>query len=605
MSTLTRVITYIKPYRWRLLGMFGCMLGIAALGFITIGSLQPVMALLFPPVSGNISLFPPSIENLHIPVILQIESYATNHRWQVFYICCVILVCAGFLRFLFAYGQEFLIQNIGERVMLDIRKELYAHIHTLSLRYFTQKDTGTQMAHLTTDIEIIGSRFMLGCGDIAKEPLIMISLLALMFIQNWKLAIISLVFFPLISYPLIRFGKSVRNQSRILQEERAHLNKLLHETITGIRIVKAFGMEYYENERFLKKVKTLFSTSIRIIRISALSSPLTEFFGVIGIVGTLVIASYFVYRKELTVDQFGTFIVALVSFYQPIKRVSSANNNAQIGLAGAERVFKTLDTPTDIKESLKPISLNRPQKDIQFHHVYFEYDYKVPVLQDINLVLPLNKVIAIVGPSGAGKTTLVNLLPRFYDTTSGSIMIDGMDIKEVSLKSLRDQMGIVTQDTILFDDTIFNNIAYGRPDFDIEKVYDAARIAHADEFIRQLPKGYETEIGERGVKLSGGQKQRLTIARAILKNPSILIFDEATSSLDAESERLVQDALEKLMQNRTTVIIAHRLSTILRADIILVLDRGRLVEQGTHRVLIDNNGVYTKLYQTQFAAGSG
>ncbi len=600
MSTFNRLLNYVKVYRWRIAGAVCCMVGISITNFVTIGSLQPVTALLFSKETGSNNLFPQSVMNLHLSIITTIQNHALAYRWQTFLICCAILVSAGFLRFLFSYGQEFLIQSISEFVMLDIRKELYAHLHTLSLKYFTQKDTGTQMARMTFDVDVIGKSFVSGCGDIAKQPLLLISLLGVMLITQWKLTIVTLISFPLISYPLISFGKKVRKKSRGLQEQRAQMNKLLHETITGIRIVKAFGMEEYEKERFMKKIKDLFHTSVQIVRINALSSPLTEFLGVLGVVGTLLIAAYFVHTGELTIGEFSPFIVALVSFYQPIKGLSSANNGVQQGMAGAERVFQLLDTATDVKESPTATALSQPKNEIQFHQVCFEYDPKVPVLHDINLTLPLNKVIAIVGPSGAGKTTLVNLLPRFYDTTSGYISIDGINIKEVTLKSLRDQMGIVTQDTILFDDTIFSNIAYGHPDFDKEKVYAAARIAHADEFIRKLPKGYDTVVGERGVKLSGGQKQRITIARAILKNPPILIFDEATSSLDAESERLVQDALEKLMLNRTTFVIAHRLSTILRADIVLVLDHGRLVEQGTHKELIEKQGVYYKLYQTQF-----
>ena len=590
------------------------MIVLAILNTVLVAMLQPVIDLMYPGADGKYHFLPKSIKSPnyeyfpwlqqfltgHYQDFMNFENYIITHRWQVFVSICVSLLVIGLMKFMFTYAQQFLIESLSERLMLDIRTQLYEHMHTLSLRYFSSKDTGTLMSRITFDVECIGRSMVNGIGEMIKEPLVMVGLVVLMFSVNWKLSLVTALFFPLVVLPLVKIGKKIRGSSRKLLDEKAQLNKLLLETITGIRIVKAFGMEDYEMKRFRKKTGDLFATTMRIIRYSALSSPLTEFIGVIGVVGTLMIAAYFIKTSELTAGQFTSFMAAMLMFYQPFKRLTNANNQFQSGMAGAERVFLLLDTPTDVKDPVTPKPVERPKNEIWFENVDFFYDETHPVLQHINLHLPINKVIAVVGPSGAGKTTLMNLIPRFYDPTGGNIYIDGINLKDYSLKQLRGQMGIVTQETILFDDTIFNNIAYGHPDYDEEKVRQAAKIAHADDFIRQLPEGYNTKIGERGVKLSGGQKQRITIARAVLKNPSILIFDEATSSLDAESERLVQDALDKLMLNRTTFVIAHRLTTILRADIILVLEKGKLVEQGTHQELIQKEGLYQRLYQTQF-----
>jgi subfamily B ATP-binding cassette protein MsbA len=601
MSTNARLLSYLRPYRKRIVMVGVCMVVLAILNALTIGLLQPLIDLLFPPANGHISLVPEFVAKQHYSWVQMAETYAVNNRIFVFKLFCAFLLVAAFFRFIFTYIQQYLMEFLAEKVMLDIRTRIYSHMHTLSLKYYTSRDTGSLMSRLTVDVEVIGRALVFGLGEMAKEPLVMLSLLFLMFSNQWKLSLIVLVFFPLVVYPLIRFGQKIKHQSRKLQEEQAQLYKLLNETISGIRIVKAFGMEDYERKRFSKRIGEIFKATVKIIRFSALSSPLTEFLGVVGIVAVLAVAAWFVALGDLTVGKFSTFLVALFSFYQPLKRLSAANNQYQKGMGGAERVFQLLDTPPDVVEKPNAPQLPLPRKEIKFDHVTFSYDGEAPVLEDISVTFPLNKVIAIVGPSGAGKTTLVNLLPRFYEVSQGSISIDGKDIRDVTIHSLRDKMGIVTQETILFDDTIYNNIAYGRPDYSEEKVYAAAKIANADDFIRQLPEGYQTLVGERGVKLSGGQKQRLTIARAVLKNPPILILDEATSSLDAESERLVQDALDKLMVNRTTFVIAHRLSTILNADIIVVLEKGKLVEMGTHAELVEKKGLYWRLYQTQFA----
>jgi subfamily B ATP-binding cassette protein MsbA len=358
-------------------------------------------------------------------------------------------------------------------------------------------------------------------------------------------------------------------------------------------------MEEYEKGRYREASDQVFRSFMRIWRVDALTSPVLEVLGGIGIILAFGVGGILVMSKSLTPGAFMAFLGALGSLYQPVRRIGQINNVVQRGMAGMARVFELMDTQPEILDRTDAVTLGRMQEEIQFHDVSFGYEPDRPVFQGIGFTAKLGEIVAIVGSSGAGKTTLVNLIPRFYDPTAGLITIDGVDIRRVTIRSLRDQMGIVTQDTILFDDTVFNNIAYGRREVPRERVAEAARVANAEEFILALPDGYQTRIGERGVRLSGGQKQRLAIARAILKNPPILILDEATSALDIESERLVQEALDRLMENRTTFVIAHRLSTIIKADTILVLDEGRLIEQGTHTHLMANGGVYCRLYQSQ------
>jgi subfamily B ATP-binding cassette protein MsbA len=432
-----------------------------------------------------------------------------------------------------------------------------------------------------------------------REPLNIIALIALLFLIKWQLALLSLLVLPVAILPIAKFGAKIRRRGTRVQEWRARLNTILQETVSGVRIVKAFGMEEYEKRRYWDASDQVFTSIMRIWRVDALTSPVLEVLGSVGIIVAVWVGGYLVFTRSLTPGAFMAFLGALVSLYQPVKRISQINNIIQKGMAGAARVFELLDLRSEVTERPDAEVLGRMQEGVQFHNVSFAYGSDRVVLQGVSFSAKLGEIVAIVGSSGAGKTTLVNLVPRFYDPISGMITIDGREISRVTIRSLREQMGIVTQDTILFDDTVFNNIAYGQREVAPDRVVEAARIANAEQFIEALPEGYETRIGERGVRLSGGQKQRIAIARAILKNPPLLILDEATSALDAESEWLVQEALDRLMENRTTFVIAHRLSTIIRADRILVLDAGRLVEQGTHAELMARGGVYSRLYQSQ------
>jgi subfamily B ATP-binding cassette protein MsbA len=489
---------------------------------------------------------------------------------------------------------------VAEHVMMDVRNDLYAVVHTLSLGFFSRRPTGEIMARLTLDVNLLGETVIVALSQALREPFHILSFGALLFLLHWQLALLCVLVLPLTFVPIAKFGKKIRHRGLQVQERRAELNTILQEALTGIRIVKAFVAEEYERLRFNRKNREAFRASVRIARVDALSSPVLEVLGGIGIMGIVVLGSFLVLRQIVSLGEFLVFVGALVSMFQPIKRLGGLNNTIQRGMAGVKRVFELMDTRPDLLEAPDALPLPPVRGAVAFRGVSFAYDGAQPVLQNLSFEARPGELVAVVGSSGAGKSTLVNLIPRFYDPTAGRVEIDGTDVRRVTFRSLREQIGIVTQEIILFDDTVYNNIAYGQWGVAPERVREAARIAHAAEFIERLPQGYETRIGERGVRLSGGEKQRIAIARAVLRDPPILILDEATSALDAESERLVQDALDRLMKGRTTFVIAHRLSTIIRADKILVLEQGEIVETGTHQQLLEARGVYCRLYQKQF-----
>ncbi|MFQ5962046.1 MAG: ABC transporter ATP-binding protein, partial [Candidatus Methylomirabilales bacterium] len=474
--------------------------------------------------------------------------------------------------------------------------------HTLSLGYFSRSSTGELMARLTLDVNLLGQTVIGGFTQALREPFNILSFGTLLFLIHWQLALLSVLIVPLAAIPIAKFGQKMRHRGLQVQERWAELNTVIHEALTGVRIIKAFVAEGHEQRRFSRKNRESFRAQIRTIRVNALSSPVLELLGSIGILGIVTLGSYLVLRQILSLGGFLAFLAALISMWQPVKRLGGLNNDIQRGMAAAKRVFELMDTKPDLLEASDASPLPAVRGEVAFWGVSFAYDGAQSVLRDVTFEAQPGEVVAIVGPSGAGKSTLVNLIPRFYDPTVGRVEIDGTDVRRVTFRSLRGQMGMVTQEIILFDDTLYNNIAYGQSDIDPERVRNAARIAHAAEFIERLPEGYETRIGERGVRLSGGEKQRIAIARAVLRDPPILILDEATSSLDAESERLVQEALDHLMKGRTTFVVAHRLSTIIRADKILVLDQGKIVETGAHQELLEARGVYYRLYQKQLQA---
>jgi ATP-binding cassette, subfamily B, bacterial MsbA len=501
-----------------------------------------------------------------------------------------------------SYFSTYLMTDVGQRVVRDIRDRLFRHILDQSAAFFGQRTTGQLMSRITNDVNQVQQAVSETIGDLIREGLSAVGYAGAMFYFEWRLALVSMVGAPIVVYPLVRLGQRVRRSTRRSQEHLEHLSHITAEAFTGHRIVKAFGAEAHEARRFSDASNRLYRTNLKVTSTVSLLPPIMEFLGGLAIVGLLWYGRHQIAAHATTPGDFLAFIFAAFMLYTPVKRLSRVNANLQQAIAAATRIFEVLDTHSEVHERPTARPLAPLTRAIEFHDVSFAYDDgagKV-VLRNISFSARAGQVIAIVGLSGAGKTTLVNLLPRFYDVTGGAILIDGVDIRDVTLKSLREQIGIVTQETVLFDDTIANNIAYGRPGAHPQAIEAAARAAHAHEFIQDLPAKYETRIGERGHKLSGGERQRLAIARALLKDSPILILDEATSSLDAHSELLVQDALANLMRNRTAFVIAHRLSTVRRADAIIALERGRVAEIGRHEELLAKQaGVYAKLYALQ------
>lgn len=502
------------------------------------------------------------------------------------------------------YGQAVLMSSIGLRIVTNLRNQLYEQIQKQSLSFFADHPTGLLMSRITNDVQSVQTASAEAITALVKDTFMLIGLIGVIFYTDWKLALIAIVVFPLTIYPIAWFGKKMRKVTTSTQITMGTLNSLLQETISGTRIVKAFGMEKYESNRFAAENEKLFKYNMKAVSVNAISSPLMDFLGGLGIAAVIFYGGYNVVHGNSTPGTFFSFIAALLMLYEPVKRLTNINNTINQGIAGADRIFSIIDRVPDIKDKPGAVVLPPISKSIDMKSVTFCYE-KTPVLKNINLSIKAGEVVAFVGMSGGGKTSLVNLIPRFYDVTQGRVLIDGHDIRDVTLKSLRGQIAIVTQQTILFNDTVRNNIAYGDIERTEEDITNAARAANAHDFIMKMPKGYDTNIGELGAKLSGGEKQRLSIARAILKNAPILILDEATSSLDTEAEIEVQDALDNLMKGRTTLVIAHRLFTIRNADRIIALVNGEIVEEGNHESLMAKKGEYFRLYNLQFKDEEG
>ncbi len=501
-----------------------------------------------------------------------------------------------------SYFSTYLMTDVGQRVVRDIRNNLFRHILNQSAAFFARRTSGQLMSRITNDVNQVQQAVSETIGDLIREGLSAVGFAGAMFYWEWRLALVSMVGAPIVVYPLVRLGQRVRRSTRRGQEHLEHLSHLTAEAFTGHRIVKAFGAEGQEADRFAGASHLLYRTTLKVTSTLAVLPPLMEFLGGIAIVGLMWYGRERIGTGQLNEGQFLAFIFAAFMLYTPVKRLSRVNANLQQAIAAATRIFEILDTHSEVLERPNARQIAGLTRGVEFRDVSFAYDdgAEKSVLKNVSFSARTGQMIAIVGLSGAGKTTLVNLLPRFYDVTGGAILMDGADVRDLTLASLRKQIGIVTQDTVLFDDTIAGNIAYGAATASAAAIEEAARAAHAHEFIQALPQKYETRIGERGQRLSGGQRQRLAIARALLKNSPILILDEATSSLDAESELLVQDALTNLMRNRTAFVIAHRLSTVRRADAIIALERGRVAEIGRHdELLAKPAGVYAKLYALQ------
>ena len=510
----------------------------------------------------------------------------------------IIIITFGF-RSLCNFGHIYLMEYVGQRIVQDLRNTLNAHLQSLSLSFFQRHPTGTLISRVTNDTLLVRQALTQATASMMRDATTLIVLVTVAFFKDWVLASIAFIAFPATIWPLMRIYQKVRRLSRKGQGSLGYLSALLQETIQGTRVVKAFGMEGYERQRFATENHRLYKHAIRAGRLKAFVPSMVELLAACGIAGVVWYGGTSVIEGERTQGGFVAFLTAMLLIYQPFKHLTRTNTAVQNGLAGAERLFEVLDEQSDIQERPQARALSRLRNSIEFRDVSFRYQDDW-VLQHIDLSIDAGQVVALVGPSGGGKSTLADLIPRFYDVNQGRISIDEVDVRDVTLASLRSQIAVVTQATFLFNDTVRNNIAYGRPEQPEEEIIAAAKAAHAHEFITALPQGYDTEIGELGVILSGGQRQRLAIARALLKNAPILILDEATSSLDNESERLVQDAIEQLMIGRTVLVIAHRLSTIQQADRIVVLDSGKIMEEGPHAELLAHNTHYRRLYELQF-----
>jgi subfamily B ATP-binding cassette protein MsbA len=510
-----------------------------------------------------------------------------------------VIVGTFLFRGLVNFGSAYLIEYVGQRIVEDLRNALNSHLQSMPLSFFHRTPTGTILSRVTNDTTLVREALTQSSASMMKDATTLFALIIVAFLKDWFLALLAFIVFPAAILPLMGVYKKVRSSSRRGQGSLGNLTALLQETIQGNRVVKAFGMEKYERERFATENSRLFRHSMKAGRLRAFVPPMVELIAACGIAAVVWYGGASVISGERTQGAFVAFLTAMMLLYEPFKHLTRTNAAIQNGLAAAERLFEVLDERSDVTDRPNAQSLAGIHHSLCFNDVWFKYQDDW-VLRQINLRIRAGEVVALVGPSGGGKSTLSDLIPRFYDVKKGSITIDGVDIRDVTLQSLRAQIAVVTQFTFLFNDTVRNNIAYGAPSLPLEEVITAAKAANAHDFITALPQGYDTIIGELGVRLSGGQRQRLAIARALLKNAPILILDEATSSLDTESERLVQDAIEQLMVGRTVLVIAHRLSTIQRADRIIVLVDGKIAEEGRHDELLTHNAQYRRLYDLQF-----
>lgn len=605
MTKFRRVLRYAAPYRGDILLSLVSMVLVAGLKVVSIGALQPIFDVLFG--QGGLRLLARLPAWLRALVALtpleRLEGVMRAHPLtSLSYISAGVATCFV-LKGLLEFVQEYRMTRVAERVIRDLRNDLYAHLHTLSLSYFTRTPTAQLMSRLVGDVDWVGRTATALFVQGVKEPITILAFGALLFMIKWQLAVASLVVVPLGGLLIVRLGERIRRRSRRVQERKAELNIVVHEGLSGIQVVQAFGMEAFETARFREKNQENYVARMRSVRADIVASPVLDVLGSLGVVITIWVGGWLVVKRVLSPGELMAFVGGLASMYQPLKSLGSLNNIIQKGLASADRVFEVIDTPPDVRELPGAADLPPFGEEVVFEAVAFGYSQDAPILSGVSLRVRRGEMVAIVGSSGVGKTTLVNLLPRFYDPTAGCITIDGRDIRHTTLRSLRAQIGIVSQETFLFNDSIAHNIAYGLGDVPWERISRAAEAANVTRFVQEMPEGFDSVVGERGVRLSGGQRQRLAIARALLKDPPILILDEATSSLDAESERAVQEALERLMRDRTVLVIAHRLSTVVRADKIVVLEGGGVAEIGTHEALVARGGVYARLYEIQFRAG--
>ena len=540
--------------------------------------------------------------NLYLPWIFRdmIDKVLTAKDAYMLNMISASIVVIFFLRGIFLYGQNYLMSWVGQRVIIDIRAEVFRKLQRLSMSFYDRNKTGTIMSYVTNDVSALPGAMVDNTVELVTESIILIGSVCAMIYLDWKLTLFTILTFPVVLFFMNFFGKKIRRSGGQIQEAAADITSVLQESVSSARVVKSFVREQYEIERFERENEANLKANLKNAKYMATLTPTIEFVAALGVTMILWYGGNNVIDGETTAGSLVAFLAYAVNISNPIKRITRTTGTIQRALAAAQRVFDVLDLPEEVQDLPDAKELPAVTGSVRFEHVSFSYNEGDEILHDLSFEAKPGQAVGLVGPSGAGKSTIASLLPRFYDCDGGTIRIDGKDIKHVTLDSLRNQVGIVPQETILFNGTVYDNILYGRLDATKEEIEAAAKAANAHDFIMELPEGYNTNLGDRGVNISGGQRQRIAIARAILKDPRILVLDEATSALDTESERVVQEALNRLMVGRTSIIIAHRLSTIKNADRILVLDKGKLVEDGTHDELMEKNGLYAHLYQIQY-----